>query len=65
MKLRILFLTIAMTAFAISGSADAQFIGFILRANSGGGAAVVPPGPCSNSLDFSDACNSQYLGIPL
>lgn len=21
-----------------------------------------PPASCSNSLDFSDACNSQYIG---
>lgn len=23
---------------------------------------VVPPPACSNSLDFSDGCNSQYIG---
>ncbi len=23
----------------------------------------IPPPPCSNSLDFSDSCNSQYIGL--
>lgn len=25
--------------------------------------AVVPPPTCSNAFDFSDGCNSQYLGM--
>lgn len=28
-----------------------------------GPGAVVPPPTCSNSLDFTDGCNSQYLGM--
>ena len=29
--------------------------------DSGGG--VVPPPTCSNELDFTQACNSQYVGV--
>ncbi len=29
----------------------------------GGGGGGGPPPSCSNSLDFSDACNSQYIGL--
>lgn len=29
-----------------------------------GGGTFPPPPTCSNSLDFSDPCNSQYSGIP-
>lgn len=28
-----------------------------------GGSGGNPPPACSNSLDFSDACNSQYIGV--
>lgn len=34
--------------------------GPMIPGNTGG--AAPPPPTCSNSLDFSDGCNSQYLG---
>ena len=41
---------------------SATFAGPMTPANAGSGAG---PGGCSNSLDFSQACNSQYLGAIL
>lgn len=31
--------------------------------NAAGGGSFPPPPICSNKLDFSQACNSQYVGI--
>ena len=35
------------------------------QGNSSGQMRVdgLPTGPCSDSLDFTDACNSQYMGV--
>jgi hypothetical protein len=53
---------VAFAAFlgvlAIGGHAAAQIV-FGLAA--GGGSS--PPATCGNALDFSDGCNSQYLGM--
>lgn len=62
------------TLFAISGSnlnvAAALTAGsdpIIIQANNGAGSIITQPftitvtGPCSGSMNFSQACNSQYL----
>lgn len=46
---------------ALVGAANAQNLLGIMQANTGGGNPVPPS--CSNSLDFSDQCNSQYLSL--
>lgn len=54
-------------AIALCASLDtsAQTVPFLLAPQIpfGGGATVTPPGGCSNSLDFSQACNSQYITL--
>ena len=40
--------------------ASAQLLLGVSASTSGGGAAV---GGCSNKLDFSVACNSQYINV--
>lgn len=51
-----LVLIVACTATA-GGS-----VGPILGGVMGGDGSGTPPPPCGNLLDYSDACNSQYLG---
>jgi len=36
--------------------------GPMIPGNAGGGSGP-PPVTCSNSLDFTKACNSQYIGV--
>jgi len=55
----------ALIALLIAGAAFGQGVGLGLgmddaRHRPGGGG---PPPACSNALDFSDGCNSQYLGM--
>lgn len=37
--------------------------GTILLLRAGQGASGVVPPSCSNSLDFTDSCNSQYITV--
>jgi hypothetical protein len=52
---------IALALLMIPLSADARLtMGVLSSANSGGGGV----GPsCNNSLDFTQACNSVYIGV--
>jgi hypothetical protein len=45
---------------AACGVADARITIGVFGAATGGG-SVTPPS-CTNALDFTQACNSQYLG---
>jgi hypothetical protein len=67
------FAIIAMAFVIVATNAFAQYlqppIGSYSRlpvgpANTtGGGAGPSPPPACSNKLDFSQSCNSQYMGM--
>lgn len=50
----LLALCIAQAAFALTGPRRVLL-------GSGHGSGPTPPSSCSNRLDFSHACNSQYL----
>jgi hypothetical protein len=56
-------LLIIFVCMALAGTADAQLLIGVSRPASGGGAGTIPS--CSNSLDFTQACNSQYIGAIL
>lgn len=53
---------VALAILLALGSASWAFLatGVIVSGNSGG--SPIPPS-CDTSLDFSEACNSQYLAI--
>ena len=52
---------VAATALALSTAATAQ-IWIMSNGGMGGGSfSTGPPPTCSNSLDFTQACNSGYL----
>jgi hypothetical protein len=53
-----LLLALVLVALALSGPAGAA-----LTTTGVGGNNVFGPPPCSNSLDFTQACNSQYVGV--
>lgn len=57
-------IVLALAAMALMG-VSAAYPALITNAMSGAGGSgsgTVPP-TCSNSLDFSQACNTQYLGL--
>jgi hypothetical protein len=62
--MKYLLLIAWLIVLALCGTANARLTVGVLNASSGGGAAIPPS--CTNSLDFSNACNSQYLvlGFP-
>jgi hypothetical protein len=49
------YLRAFLVLMILASPGDASLL--LLRAGGGGGSG------CSNSLDFSQSCNSQYLGI--
>ena len=57
-------IAVALTfGLALSTIATAQ-IWIMSNGGMGGGSfSTGPPPTCSNSLDFTQACNSQYVGI--
>jgi hypothetical protein len=57
-------LFVIIVCMALAGTADAQLLNGVSRASTGGGAGTIIPS-CSNSLDFTQACNSQYIGAIL
>lgn len=52
-----------LVAFAVISRSDAQVFFGLIKAGTGGGAAA--PAACTNQLDFSNACNSQYIPVIL
>lgn len=52
---------IILALLLFAGLANAQMLMHHTWSSTGGG-AVIPPS-CNNSFDFSQACNSVYLGI--
>ena len=58
--LRLMLLVAALAI--LSPVADAQLM--ITNFGEGGfGGGGGPPPACSNALDFTKACNSQYIGV--
>jgi hypothetical protein len=57
---------IAAVALTASGAFATGWLPNILgaggAAKTGSGGGVTPPSTCTNALDFSVACNSQYIG---
>ena len=53
---------VAAIALALSTAATAQ-IWIMSNGGMGGNGRAPAPPTCSNSLDFTQACNSQYVGI--
>jgi hypothetical protein len=53
-------LMLILLMITLASAADAQLLYGITGSSSGGGSGVIPT--CTNSFDFSNACNSQYLG---
>jgi hypothetical protein len=49
-----------ITAMLAASSVSAQLLLGVTQNNTGGNG---PPPACSNSLNFTQACNSQYVGI--
>jgi hypothetical protein len=56
-------LLMIMLALGIAQSLGAGITLGVIQSGTGGGAAIPPS--CSNSLDFTQACNSQYIGAIL
>lgn len=56
--MKILFLAVVFLGLTMTARADV-----LLPLQYGGALLDVPTGTCSNSLDFSKSCNSQYVGI--
>jgi len=52
---------IALLFLALTSAAAAQTLLGVTSSPTGGGSPAPPT--CSNKLDFSQACNSQYLGF--
>lgn len=57
-------IVLALAAMALLG-VSAAYPALVTNAMSGAGgsASGIAPPTCSNSLDFSDGCNTQYLGL--
>jgi hypothetical protein len=55
-----LILIAFMIGLAFAGPSHAQLLYGVSQTSTAGGGGVVPS--CSNAFDFSNACNSQYLG---
>jgi hypothetical protein len=55
----------ALIISAVMLATSSAIAGTILLMNIGTGApgGGTPPPPCSNSLDFTEACNSQYITV--
>jgi hypothetical protein len=56
-------LFVIIVCIALAGTAEAQLLTGISQSTSGGGAGTIIS--CSNKLDFTQACNSQYIGAIL
>jgi hypothetical protein len=56
-------LLMIMLALGVAQSFGAGVTLGIMQSGTGGGAAIPPS--CNNSLDFTQACNSQYIGAIL
>jgi hypothetical protein len=53
-------LIIIIALMLAANAAFAQLLTGVSRTATGGGSPIAPS--CSNSMDFSQACNSQYIG---
>lgn len=62
MYLVVRFLIFALI-LASAGLAYAQFNGCGPGFCNVTATGAAPPGTCSNTLDFSDSCNSQYITV--
>jgi hypothetical protein len=56
-------LLLLMLGLGVAQSFGAGLTLGIMQSGTGGGAAIPPS--CSNTLDFTQACNSQYIGAIL
>ena len=66
MKLIFTLTLIAFSSVAVSAPiGPSSIIPIGPSTGSGGGSGPAPPPTCSNSLDFTQACNSQYAGAIL